>query len=255
MNVFVQIYIYFLAFLFGAIIGSFLNVVIYRLPRGSFMGEKRSYCPHCKMQIKSYDLIPIASFFILKGRCRNCKEKISPRYPSVELFCGLMAVCVLIRFGFRIEAPLIFGVIAILTAITMIDYDTKEIPNILVICLVPYAIAAAFVYEQVGIVERLIGLFVISLPMLILALIINGAFGGGDIKLMAVCGFMLGVKNTLFAFFVALVLGGGYAIYLLLTKKAKKGTQIAFGPYLCTGLATAIFFGAYVTAWYMKFYQ
>lgn len=250
-------YTFFIVFLFGAVIGSFINVVIYRVPlgKGKFLGEKRSYCPKCGEKIKAYDLIPIASFLILRGKCRNCKEKISARYPCIELFCGLMAVCSLLRFGFGLEALFVFGVLVILTAIAMIDFDTKEIPNGLVIALIPFAIAAVFLYNDVGIVQRLLGLFAISLPMLIITLIISGAFGGGDIKLMAVCGFLLGIENVLVAFFITLLLGGGYAFYLLLIKKAKKGTLLAFGPYICIGVAVAMFFGKDILSWYLGFFR
>lgn len=245
------VYIYSLLFVFGAIIGSFINVVIYRVPKQSFLKEKRSYCPSCKTQIKSYDLIPVLSYLILGGKCRQCKQKISIRYPLVELFCGIMAVLSFLRFDFTYKTPLAFGVVVILVAIFMIDFATMEIPDGLTIAVIPFAIWAIFVFDNVTIMERIIGFFIISVPMLLLTLAVKSAFGGGDIKLIAVCGFLLGLQNVVFAMFVAILLGGSYAVYLLVTGKSKRGAHIAFGPYICIGVAVSMFYGAEIVSWYL----
>ncbi|MCL2095737.1 MAG: A24 family peptidase [Oscillospiraceae bacterium] len=135
------------------------------------------------------------------------------------------------------------GVFVILAAIAVIDFKTMEIPDSLILALLPFAVMSARVFTEINIWERAAGFFVISLPMLIISLLINGAFGGGDIKLAAACGFILGWKNMLAAFSIALLLGGVYAIYLLLSRKAKKGAAIAFGPYLCAGICLAMLYG------------
>lgn len=246
-----QAYVYSLLFVFGSIIGSFLNVVIYRVPKQNFLKEKRSYCPNCKEQIKSYDLIPVISYLVLGGKCRKCKQKISIRYPLVELFCGIMAVLSFLRFDFTYKTLLAFGVVMILVAIFMIDFDTLEIPDGLTISLIPFAIAAVFMFDNATITERIIGFFVISVPMLLLTLVVKSAFGGGDIKLIAVCGFLLGLQNVVFAMFIAILLGGSYAIYLLVTGKSKRGAHIAFGPYICIGVAISLFYGTEIVKWYM----
>lgn len=240
--------------IFGSCIGSFLNVVVYRLPNGGLFSKSRSYCPKCKEQLRVLDLIPVFSYIFIKGRCRYCKAKISLRYPLVEIVCGAIAVLSFARFGFDYRTVISFGVCAILLCILLIDYDIMEIPNSLVISLIPFAVAAIWVFADVNITERLIGFFAVSLPLLLITLVITDAFGGGDIKLMAVCGFFLGYKGAIVAIFIALLLGGGYAGYLLISKKAKRGAHIAFGPYLCIGVAVSLFYGAEIVSAYLSLF-
>ncbi len=248
------IIVYAYSFIVGAVIGSFLNVVIYRLPNGNFFGSSRSFCPNCKETIKAYDLIPIVSYLILGGKCRSCGAKISYRYPLVEAFTGLMAVLSVIIFLPGLTALLVFAVVAVLIAITMIDFDTMEIPNELVFALIPPALCCIFAFPEVSILSRVIGFFAVSLPLLVITLIIPSAFGGGDIKLIAVCGFLLGVQNVLLAFFIAVITGGAYAAYLMLTKQKSKGSHIAFGPYICLGVTVALFFGNEIVWWYLSMF-
>lgn len=239
---------------FGACIGSFINVVVYRLPHGNFFSQARSFCPACKEKLRWTDLLPIASYLILKGRCRYCHAPISPRYPLVEAACGILAVLCFLRFGWDIRTGLVFGTSVILLAVSLIDADTMEIPNELVVALIPFAVCAVWGWRDIPLGDRVIGFFIISGSMFLLTLIVHGAFGGGDIKLMAVCGFMLGWKITLVAFFIALLTGGGYASFLLVTKKGKRGEHMAFGPYLCAGVVAALFFGAEMLRFYLKLY-
>ena len=247
-------FIYTFAALVGACIGSFINVVILRLPeKGAFLSNKRSHCPECKAQIKPYNLIPVISYFILRGRCFSCKTRISPRYPLVELAGAAFAVICLFKFGLSLSAVLAFGVIMILLAIALIDYDTVEIPNSLVIALIPFAIASVWLMPDAAILSRIIGIFSVALPMLLTSLAISGAFGGGDIKLMAVCGFLLGWELTLLAFFIALLLCAPVAVYTMANSKRKRGQHIVFGPALCSGVVVSLFFGSEILNWYLGF--
>lgn len=254
MTVYYMLYIYTWLILFGACIGSFINVVVYRLPKGNFLSEARSYCPACRKQLRWFDLIPVVSWLLLKGRCRYCNARISPRYPLVEAACALLAVLCFARFGLELRTVLSFGVSVILLAVALIDLDTMEIPNQLVLALIPFAACAMLGWRDISFAERAIGFITVSLPMLLLTLAIREAFGGGDIKLMAVCGFLLGWRNTLLAFFVAILTGGGYASFLLLSGKSKRGEHIAFGPYLCFGVAVALFWGAEIIHWYWNLF-
>lgn len=237
------------AFVLGAVIGSFLNVVIYRVPREISFAKGRSFCPDCGSQIKGCHNIPIFSYLWLRGKCADCGGKISPRYPLIELFTGIMAVLVLWIFGITFQWLVVFSAGAILICITMIDFDTMTIPNGLVIAMMVPALLAFFFFPQVGILSRFIGMCIISLPMLALTLFIPDAFGGGDIKLMAVAGFMLGWQNTLLATFIGLLIGGAVAVYLLAQKTKDK--HMAFGPYLCLGIMTALLFGDIIINWYL----
>ena len=188
------------------------------------------------------------------GRCRDCKTRISPRYPVIEAAGAVFAVICLWFFGLALLALLAFGVIMVLLAIATIDFNTSEIPDSLIIALVPFAIASIWLLPDVSIFSHAIGLVAISLPMLLLTLIVPGAFGGGDIKLIAVCGFLLGWQLTLLAFFIALMLGGGTAIYLLASGKRKRGQHMVFGPAICAGTIIALFYGKDIIAWYLQMY-
>ena len=255
-----QIYIYTCAAVFGACIGSFLNVVVYRLPKGKFFANARSVCPACEHTLSWRDLIPVASYLALRGKCRHCGERISPRYPLVELATAALAVASLARFvTFNsqfatlhfLQSFTAFAVCAILLCIALTDADTMEIPTALLIALVPFAVGAVWVWGEVPVLERGIGLFAISVPMFLLALAVKGAFGEGDMILIAVCGFLLGWKCVLLAMFLAIMAGGGYAAALLFTGKGKRRQQIAFGPYLCVGIAVSLFFGDAMIGWYL----
>lgn len=252
MELLVSIVLYVYMFVIGIVIGSFLNVVIFRLPQGKSFVEGRSFCPSCNAQIKGYHNIPIFSYLVLRGKCADCGEKISLRYPLVELVTGLMAVLLYFLYGFSFQWLVVFSAGAILICVTMIDFDTMTIPNGLVIALMFPALVSFFVFPGVGILYRFIGMFIVSLPMLILTLFIADAFGGGDIKLMAVAGFMLGMGNTLLAAFIGILLGGAVAARLLIKKTGEK--HMAFGPYLCIGIMTSLLFGDIIIQWYFSLF-
>jgi len=244
------LYVY--VFVFGAVIGSFLNVIIYRVPKEISIAKSRSFCPKCGAQIKGYHNIPVFSYLWLRGKCADCGEKISPQYPLIELFTGALAVLVLWIFGFSFQWIVAFLVGTILICIAMIDFDTMTIPNGLVMALMVPALLSFFCFPQVELLSRVIGMVVVSLPMLVLTFFIRDAFGGGDIKLMAVAGFLLGWQNTLLATFIGLVLGGVVAVRLLVKKT--KAKHMAFGPYLCLGIMTALLVGDTIIRCYLSLF-
>lgn len=251
-NLFIFI-LYLFSFIFGICIGSFLNVVIYRVPNGISVVKGRSYCTICKKQIKFYDNIPILSWIILKGKCRNCKSPISIRYLIIELLGGISALLCSYCYGlFTVKTLVIFIACVILISIAYIDYDIMIIPNGLNIALIFPAVISIFVFNNVKIIERVIGFLCVSLFMLILTVIINGAFGGGDIKLMAVAGFMLGYKSILLAFMIGIIFTGIYAIVKVLAKKLSKDDHIAFGPGLCIGIYFSMLYGKQILDWYLN---
>ncbi len=244
--------IYFFIFFVGACVGSFLNVLIWRIPRGMNFTTDRSICPKCGKQIKEYDLIPVLSYIILGGKCRNCHDPISLRYPAMEGVTGLIFVLIIQRLGFTLSALLALISASVLIVIAMIDYDTMEIPDGLVIALGAVAIASAFISPQVSVASRIIGALCVSVPMLLLALLIENAFGGGDIKLMLAAGFMLGWKLTLLATFIGLLTGSIVGVAMLASKKAERGQSIPFGPHLCLGILIAMLYGNAIVAAYVR---
>ena len=240
--------------IFGSLIGSFINVVISRLPeKGKFLSDSRSHCPVCKQVIRWYDLFPVISWIFLLGKCRDCKANISVRYPLIELTGAISAIACFWRFGFEYQAIIVFAMTMILLAIALIDFDTSEIPDSLNIAIVPFAIASIWFIPNITLLSHFIGLFTISLPMLLLTMAIPGAFGGGDIKLMAVCGFLLGWQQSLLSFFIALLIGGSIAVYLMLSGKRKRGEHMVFGPALCVGVTVSMYFGKEIIDLYLQF--
>ena len=248
----INLIFYLYVFILGIVVGSFLNVIIYRLPLGISIAKGRSFCPSCKSPIKAYQNIPLFSFLFLKGHCGQCGTKISWRYPLVEGLTGVLAMVSFFVFGLSLQFLIVFIVTAVLITIAFIDLDTMTIPNALVLALLFPALASFFVFPDISLTSRLIGVFIVSAPMLLLTLIIPDAFGGGDIKLMAVAGFMLGFANTLLATFIALLFGGGVAISILLQKK--EGKHMAFGPYLCLGILVAFNFGGPIIRCYFSLF-
>jgi leader peptidase (prepilin peptidase)/N-methyltransferase len=265
-----DILIYVFAFVFGAVIGSFLNVLVYRVPRKLDFVRGSSFCPNCEHRLSPLDLIPILSYLALRGKCRYCRKPISPRYMLVELLGGVFGLCSWTAFAASppllhaneaflgstapiLAAILYFFVLSFLLVITLIDAETMEIPDGLVITLLVCGIAAIFVAPEVTLLSRFIGLFCISVPLLIITLIIPNAFGGGDVKLMAAAGFLLGWQAALVATFIGIIIGGIWGVYLLASgKKGAKG-HFAFGPALCVGIAIALFFSTPLINWYLGF--
>lgn len=230
-------------FVVGVCIASFINVVVYRVPLHISVAKGRSFCPTCHHSLNALDLVPVFSYLFLRGKCRYCKEPISIRYPIVELIGGLLAVLCFHHYGFDWMTLLSFVVFMILLSITLIDFDTMTIPNGLLLFLIPLVIVIALLNSQIDWISRIIGFFIVSLPMYLLDCIIPGCFGGGDIKMMAVCGIMLGWVNTLVAMFIGILLCGIVASFLLLRKKANCKMHIAFGPYLAFGVVAAMLYG------------
>lgn len=247
----IEIFLYSYVFLIGIFIGSFLNVVIYRIPKKESIVFGRSHCMTCNTQIKNRDLVPIFSYLFLKGQCRACKSKISPRYASIELATGITFLATFLINGLNAESCVMAFFSAILISITMIDFDTLTIPDEFIVIIAILTIPFYFVQDGISIKSRILGFFIISVPMFVITMIIGGAFGGGDIKLIAVCGSLLGAKNVSLAMFIAIMVAGVYAMYLMATKKAGKGTQIPFGPYICLGCYIAMLYGTPIIDWYL----
>ena len=238
----------------GLCFGSFANVLVYRLPRKISIVKPPSACPACKLGIAAYDLLPLISHMLLKGRCRKCNARISPRYLIAELACAILFMGMLFFTGF--PSAIFLSILAfILLVISLIDWDTQEIPDGLLLTALGIGIAwvtignLTTVFSRVpGFIDAVVGILAGATPLLIidrlvLALFKKDAFGYGDVKLMAVAGLYLGVGGVLMAFFFAFVAGGVFATFLLVTGRAKRGTYIAFGPFLCGGIITALWLG------------
>lgn len=234
-------------FLFGLCIGSFLNVLIYRLPRGLDIAHGFSMCPTCQHRLYPLDLVPLFSWLFLDGKCRYCKAKISFIYPFVELLNGLIWVGVAMRFGLTVQALAYAIVASCLIVVAFTDWQHMEIPDSMSVVIALMGLVLLAADGSLPISARIIGALCVSVPMALLAL--AGAMGGGDIKLMAALGLCLGWKLTLFTTFFGAVLGT-LVFFLLFKTKAKLGRMIPFGTFLAIGGVCAVFFGDAFIGWY-----
>lgn len=246
-------------FIYGICIGSFLNVVIIRVPRGESLIKRSSHCMTCGAKIRIIDLIPVFSWLFLKGKCHSCGEKISPRYPIVEALNGILYVVDLLIFGVNVNCVIMMLFTSLLICIGFIDWDTMDmyIPMLLLIAVL--AIPSHFL-TYIPLKERIIGIFVISIPFLLIGEI-SGAYIKkktgekvrgielGDTILMACAGALIGWKAMIPSAFIGIILA---AIFGLIIKKVTGKSKFAFGPYLCMGLWIGAMFGEEITMWYIK---
>jgi leader peptidase (prepilin peptidase)/N-methyltransferase len=243
----------FIVFIFGSLIGSFLNVCIYRLPKEQSIVMPPSHCPECKAPIQWYDNIPILSFIILRGKCRVCKAPIRPRYLAVELITALLALALFLVFGLTPQFAAYAVLSAALIVATFVDFEIRAIPDEATVGgLIAGLIFAAVFPSTFGEISRMRALFDALLGMAVggIAIYITGLFGKvvfkkeamgeGDVFLMAMIGSFLGWKLTLFTFFAAPILGLAQGIA---AKLKKTGDYIPYGPYLSMGAIVAIFWG------------
>ncbi len=244
-------------FLMGLCIGSFLNVCIYRLPESKSIVHPRSMCPNCDTLIPFYDNIPLFSYLWLKGQCRRCKVKISMRYPMVELLGGLVALGTYLRFGLTIETLIYYVFIAALLVVTFIDLDHRIIPDVITLPGIPICFAASFALPDITYKDALLGILVGGGSLFLVAWVYTiltkkEGMGGGDIKLLAMMGAIVGWQGVLFTIFVASLVGtlAGFAVML----QSRKGMKLAvpFGPFLSIGSITYIFFGTELVTWYLN---
>jgi leader peptidase (prepilin peptidase)/N-methyltransferase len=240
------------AALFGLLIGSFLNVVAWRLPRGESLVKPRSKCPGCSTQLKPYDNIPLFSWLVLRGKCRGCGERISARYPIVEaVTAGLYVLVVALKFDDVLQLVLGLVLVTFLVPIAVIDIDLKIIPNKLTAPAAVLAVVLGAIIEPSYLPEQLIAGFGALLFFYLPALIHAKGMGMGDVKLAAVLGLYLG-RAVAPAILIALVAGVVLGAAIIARKGAKEGrkTAVPFGPFLALGGMVALLAGDDIISWY-----
>jgi len=250
--------IYIWIFLVGISIGSFLNVLIYRIPRNKKFGFDRSYCPHCKAKIKFYDNIPILSYLILLGRCRSCKKRISLRYPAVELLNGLAYVFFFWHYGLTLHFFVFSFLSSILIAIFFIDLDFQIIPDLFTIPGMVIGLGVSLAPGGIGIINSAIGLVVGGAVLYLIAelgdrLFKKESMGGGDIKMAAMLGAFLGWQKVVFIFFGSAVVGLVVSIVLMFfSQELRSKRVIPFGPFLAIAAVVAILYGDEIISYYLN---
>lgn len=241
-----------LATLFGAVIGSFLNVVAYRLPRRESLSHPGSHCPHCETPIKARDNIPVLGWLALRGRCRQCHEPIAVRYPLVEALSAVLAVAVVLVKHSPHDLALGLTLVAVLIAVSLIDLDHRIIPNRITAPAAVAAVAIGLATRPSGVVAQLASGAAAAGFLLIFALAYPAGMGMGDVKLAGVLGLFLG-PSVAVAILVAVLAGsvvGGFLMARLGVKAGRK-TGIPFGPYLAVGGVVALLVGPAVLHWYL----
>ena len=246
------IMLYIIIFLYGIVIGSFLNVCIFRIPKQENIVKIRSHCMNCGYQLKWYDLVPVFSYLCLGGKCRSCKQKISVQYPLIELLNGVLYCIVFAVYGISVEALLYALRASALIALSVIDFRTYEIPvgiNIFILTLGLIRI----VTDYADWLDYAVGLLIVSGFLYIVHLVTKGrGIGGGDIKLMAAAGLLLGWKLILLAFVLGCIIGS--VVHIARMKISGQGHMLAFGPYLSVGIIISALAGEQMIAWYLSWF-
>lgn len=289
-------FLYAYTFLFGIVVGSFLNVAIHRLPRSRYMGSDDLVCPHCEKEILSiscphcgkeitdddprpsptkaegtrshcpqcgalirwYDNIPLLSYFVLRGRCRDCRTRISWRYPLVELAAGLFAVAAFRHFGGSPAAAIYFCFLAALIVISFIDLDFLRIPMVITIPGVAVGIIVSRWLPEFGVLASLIGALTGAGGIYLLRrayMLVRGGegMGAGDGDLLAMIGAFLGWQGALLTLMAAAVIGMLSGLVLMAARKKGVKLRVPFGPFLACGAMISLFYGEAIIGWYMKF--
>ncbi len=275
-------YIFF--FIFGAAVGSFLNVVIHRVPNEESIVFPNSACPQCGKSIKPYDNIPILSWLILRGQCRNCRKPIAARYPAVELLTALLFVLVYWQIGFSVFLPVALIFAATMVALIFIDAENMILPNVITYPLLVFALLVRLIYPLfLGVTFSDFKIFplvylqeypvwLISLAGAILGGLVGGgslwlvgeiwkrlrgvdAMGLGDVKMMFGVGALLGWQLTLLSIFLGAFSGAIIGIFLVSRQKEKDmQTQIPFGIFLGIGSIISLLFGEQLVKWYLSMF-
>ena len=236
---------------FGLLIGSFLNVVIYRLPKGESLSRPPSSCPSCGAGIKPYDNVPVVSWLILRGRCRNCGAGISARYPAVELLTAVAFATTALTRGVNDDLAVWLPFAAVLIAISFIDLDHRIIPNKIVLPAAIWGLIATFLFRPDNIDDSLIAGGAAFLFLFVAAIAYPAGMGMGDVKLAGVMGIYLG-SSVAPAMLIGFLVGSVVGIAIMAREgRAARKKAVPFGPFLALGGLIGIWAGPEIVDWYV----
>jgi leader peptidase (prepilin peptidase)/N-methyltransferase len=238
--------------LLGIVIGSFLNVLIDRLPEGSSIASPPSHCPHCKKRIAAYDLIPVISYTLLRGRCRNCGERIPLRVLIVEILTGFLFWVVWMRFGQSWQSVLALCYSSILIAIAFIDLEHQRVLNVLIYPAIGLALLMIPIFYLESWWTYLTGAALGFGVLFLIAFFAPGAMGMGDVKLVIFLGLINGFPQIAITLFLAFILGGLVSGLLLALKRLGRKDTVAFGPYLALGGWIVLLYGEQLLGWWIR---
>jgi leader peptidase (prepilin peptidase)/N-methyltransferase len=251
-----QWFFYISAFIFGAVVGSFLNVCIYRLPLGKSIVFPASHCPGCGTAVRYFDNIPVLSYLLLRGRCRSCGARISLQYPVVELVNAILTMLLFIKFGFSLEFLVMFIFCSALVVITFIDLEHRIIHDVISLPGIIVGFISSFFVNWLSWQDSLIGIVAGGGSLFIVAFVYQlitkkEGMGGGDIKLLAMMGAFLGWIAVPFIIFASSLVGSVIGITVMLAQKKDSKYAIPFGPFLAFGAILYVFYGRQIIYWYL----
>ena len=245
-----------ISIVFGAMIGSFLNVCIFRLPKEESIVWPGSYCPHCKNPIKFYDNIPLVSYILLKGCCRHCHTAISFQYPLVEGITALASLILFIKFGLSLSYLFYFLFVAALIVITVIDLYHQIIPDVISLPGIGVGLIASLLIPEITLFNSLFGILLGGGSLFLVATLYQWLFkregmGGGDVKLLAMIGAFLGWKAVILTILSGSLIGSITGMIIMVLKGKDFKYAIPFGPFLSLGAVIALFYEAEIIDWYL----
>lgn len=249
-NIIFGIYI----FIIGLLIGSFLNVCIYRIPKGESIAFPPSHCTSCNTRLKFFDLFPVLSYIFLKGKCRYCGEKISPRYAIIEMLTGLLFLGTYLSYGLSIETLKYIVLISFMIVIGMIDFDTTDVYSVTTYSGIAVGIIFIIVsYFTTGSVYTYLYGGLLAGGIIALIIVLTNGMGWGDFEICLMSGLYLGFANSIVMLLAAFILGGIIGAFLIISKRKTKKDYIPFGPYIVLGTVISLFFGDKIILWYLSF--
>lgn len=239
-------------FVIGLIIGSFLNVCIYRIPKEESISYPPSHCGACGSRLSPLDLVPLLSYIFLKGRCRYCGEKISMQYPVIELANGIIFAALYVMYGLTVTFAANCFFVSLLLVIAVIDYKTQDIYfNTIVTGIIGGVIFLVYcLLYNLPVMDKVIGAGVGYGVIALIILISKGGMGWGDAEIALLCGLFAGMKLTVLTLFLSFIIGAAAAVILVLTKGKKRTDAIPFGPYIAIASVISLLIGNEVITWY-----
>lgn len=247
-----------LIFILGLIVGSFSNVCIYRIPRNESIVYPASHCPKCHSKIKPVDNIPLLSYILLKGRCRNCKSKISIQYPIVELLTGLIYLIIYLTYGLSVQTLVYIILSSALIIIAFIDLNEQIVPDVISLPGIVIGFILSFFVPYISFINSALGVVVGGGIILVIGMagsviFKKEAMGGGDVKLAAMIGAFLGWRYIIISLFLGFFLGAVAGIILILSKIKSREDVVPFGPFIVLGSFITLLWGEQIISWYVGF--
>jgi leader peptidase (prepilin peptidase) / N-methyltransferase len=247
-----------MSILFGAMVGSFLNVCMIRLPKEESIVTPGSHCPHCHHPIEFYDNIPIISYIFLGGKCRYCKKRISFQYPLVEGVTAIGSFLLFLRYGPSWSYVFYFTFVAALIVVTVIDLYHQIIPDIISIPGIGIGVLGSLVVSHITFLNSLLGILLGGGTLFIVGTVYQWLFkregmGGGDVKLLAMIGAFLGWEAVILTILLSSLIGSIIGVFIMVLKGKNFKYAIPFGPFLSLGAIIALFYKDELISWYFQF--